>query len=199
MKSTKWKALRSGVGIAAFVAFATSLTCSTEAQTPVRAARSDVMMDNPGEGIAKRINMGVGKSIIIDLPRDASEIFVANPTVANAVVRSARKLYVIAMSGGQTTIVATDAQGRQIATIEISIGRDIQELDRILKAAMPNSNVVLRTVNDTIILTGSVESAGDAQKALDIATGFTNSAAAAAAPAAPSGSSGGSSAAPAAA
>jgi hypothetical protein len=43
----------------------------------------------------RRIAMGVGKSVIIDLPQDAAEIFVANPKVANAVVRSPRKLYVI--------------------------------------------------------------------------------------------------------
>jgi pilus assembly protein CpaC len=123
-------------------------------------------------GLARRLAMGVGKSVIIDLPRDAAEIFVGNPKVANAVVRSPRKLYIIGMEGGQTTIFAMDSAGRQIATIEISIGRDIQELDRILKTAMPSSNIVLRTVNDTIILTGTVDSAGEAQQALDIAYGF---------------------------
>ena len=102
----------------------------------------------------------------------------SSPTrsVANAVVRSSRRLYVIAMAGGQTTIFAMDAQGRQIATIEISVGRDIAELDRILKTAMPGTHIVLRTVNDTIILTGEVDSADEAQKALDIANGFVSQA-----------------------
>src|SRR6202521_3700992 len=35
----------------------------------------------------RHISMGVGKSEIIDLPQDAAEIFVADPAVANAVVR----------------------------------------------------------------------------------------------------------------
>lgn len=120
----------------------------------------------------KRINMGVGKSVIVNLPRDAAEIFVANPKVANAVVRSARTLYVIAVAGGQTTIFAMDKSGNQISRIEISVGRDIAELGRILQTAMPGSDIKLRTVNDTIILTGSVDSAGEAQKAMDIARGF---------------------------
>jgi pilus assembly protein CpaC len=122
--------------------------------------------------ITRRISMGVGKSIILDLPRDASEIFVGNPKVANAVVRSPRKIYIIGIDGGQTTIFALDAAGRQIVTVDISIGRDIQELDRILKSAVPRANIALRTVNDTIILTGVVDSARDAQQALDIAAGF---------------------------
>jgi pilus assembly protein CpaC len=141
--------------------------------TRVEAAPSDT-------AVARRISMGVGKSIILDLPRDAAEIFVGNPKVANAVVRSARKLYIIGMDGGQTTIFAMDAAGRQIANIEISIGRDIGELDRILKTAIPKSNVMLKTVNDTIILTGTVDSAGEAQQALDIAYGFVGQAGSAA-------------------
>jgi pilus assembly protein CpaC len=119
-----------------------------------------------------RLTMGVGKSVIVSLPTDASEIFVANPKVANAVVRSARKLYVIATGAGQTTIFAMDRSGRQIATIEISVGRDIGQLERIIKTAVPSSSVDARTVNDTVILTGSVDSAGDARKIVDIASGF---------------------------
>ncbi len=124
------------------------------------------------DALSRRISMGVGKSIILDLPRDASEIFVGNPKVANAVVRSPRKIYIIGIDGGQTTIFALDAAGRQIVTVDISIGRDIQELDRILKSAVPRANIALRTVNDTIILSGLVDSARDAQQALDIAAGF---------------------------
>ena len=119
--------------------------------------------------------MGIGKSIIIDLPRDASEIFVGNPAVANAVVRSPRKLYVIGMANGQTTIFALDANGGQIAKIEINIGRDVGELQRILRAALPTSDISARTVEDSIILTGNVATAGDAQKAVDIANGFVRS------------------------
>jgi pilus assembly protein CpaC len=157
-----------------------SLVCFGPQQAAAQAdtdGRSTVAMQSDGS-IGRRLNLGVGKSVIIDLPREASEIFVANPKVANAVVRSTKKLYVIAMENGQTTIFATDAQGRQIATIEISVGRDIQELDRILKTAMPNSNIILRTVGETIILGGSVDSAGESQKAIDIAEGFLNTGAA---------------------
>jgi pilus assembly protein CpaC len=132
-----------------------------------------------GSSSVKRINMGVGKSLIIDLPRDAAEIFVADPKVANAIVRSARKLYVVAIANGQTSIYAMDAQGAPIATFEISTGRDVAELDSILRAAIPGTEVVSRTVNDTIILTGMVNTASEAQMALDIAKGFAGSAAAA--------------------
>ena len=49
---------------------------------------------------------------------------------------------------------------------------------------MPGNDIHVRTVADKIILTGSVASAGEAQKALDIASGFIGNSAPPARPAA---------------
>ena len=68
-----------------------------------------------------------------------------------------------------------DKKGRRFATFEMSIGRDIGELQAILHAAMPSAQIVARTVNDSIIMTGEVDSPGDMQTALDIAKGFASS------------------------
>lgn len=156
----------SAIALSAMLAAVSASTVPALAQSEVtQVARTD---SSPSQ----RLSMGIGKSVIIDLPRDAAEIFVGNPAVANAVVRSPRKLYVIGVANGQTTIFALDARGAQIAKIDINIGRDVGELQRILKAALPTSDISARTVEDSIILTGAVATAGDAQKAVDIANGF---------------------------
>jgi len=139
-------------------------------------ARPRVSMEQGTNDGARRISMGVGKSTIIDLPEDAAEIFVANPTVANAIVRTARKIYLIGAGPGQTSLFALDKQGNEIASFEINIGRDIGELTQIIRAALPSAAVQVRTINDTIILTGSVDSAEDAQRAADMAKGFAKQA-----------------------
>ncbi|WP_406856162.1 type II and III secretion system protein family protein [Alsobacter sp. KACC 23698] len=123
-------------------------------------------------GQARRIDLGIGKSVIVDLPRDAKEVFVANPKVANAIVRSTRKIFVIGAADGQTNVVVMDTEGRQIANLDVNIGRDLNVLRRILKTAMPTSDVNIVAVQDTIVLTGTVASAGDALQAMDIAKGF---------------------------
>jgi pilus assembly protein CpaC len=122
----------------------------------------------------RRLTLAVGKSSIIDLPADASEVFIGNPLVANAVVRSARKMFVMGVANGQTTIFALDKAGRQIATLELTIGRDTSELSAILSTALPHNDIHVQTVDDTVILTGTVDSAIDAQKANDIALAFVN-------------------------
>jgi len=132
--------------------------------------------DRSGETSRKphSIQMGVGKSVVIDLPRDAAEVVVGNPAVANAIVRTPRKIYLMGATQGQTTVFAVDSEGRQFAKYELSVGRDVGELGPLLRAAVPRSEIVARTVNDTIILTGFVTSPGDAQRAVDIAKGFAS-------------------------
>jgi pilus assembly protein CpaC len=122
--------------------------------------------------LVRRLQMGVGKSMIIDLPQDAAEIFVGNPQVANAVVRSARKLYIIGMADGQTSVFALDKQGHQIAELEIGIGADVGDLQQILNAALPNASITTHTIGTAIILGGTVDSAEDSSRAMDIAQAF---------------------------
>lgn len=131
---------------------------------------------NPeGASVSRRIALGVGKSVEIELPTDASEVVVANPKLADAIVRTARRLYIVGVAAGQTSIFASDANGRQIAHLEVSVGRDVGELAQLLRISLPRSDISARTVNDTIILTGTVRSAGEASRAVDIANGFLQS------------------------
>lgn len=155
----------------------TMSTMSAVAAEP-KAAGADVALQTPapprtGEsGLVRRISMGAGKSTIVDLPRDVSEIVVGNPKVVDAVVRTPRKIYIMGGEIGQSTILGLDASGHEIARLEISIGRDVGQLTELLRAALPASEITAQTVNETIILTGYAHSAGEAQRAVDIAKGF---------------------------
>ena len=123
-------------------------------------------------GLVRNLQMGVGKSVVVDLPEEAAEIYVGDPRIANAIVRSATRIYVSAIANGQTSIFALARDGRKIAIVDVSVGRDVGELSNLLNAAIPGNDIHVRTVADSIILTGSVASAADAQKAIDIASGF---------------------------
>jgi pilus assembly protein CpaC len=154
-------------GAAAVILLATPQLC-----LPAAGAEIAKMETVGAPAVTRRLQLGVGKSVIVDLPDEASEIFIGQPTVANAVVRSARRLYIEAIANGQTTMFALDKNGRQIAVIEVSVGRDVAELTELLRAAIPGNDIQVKTVADSVILMGSVASAGEAQKALDIASGF---------------------------
>jgi pilus assembly protein CpaC len=160
-------------GLRISLSIAAALIAIAPAAT-ARAAEFDASasISSASDQAARRLQLGVGKSVIVDLPEDAGEIYVGEPKIANAIVRSARRVYVSGVANGQTSIFAFARDGRKIATIQISVGRDVGELSALLNAAIPGNDIHVRTVADKIILTGTVASAEEAQKALDIASGF---------------------------
>ena len=70
-------------------------------------------------------SLGIGKSVVIDLPRDIKDVLVADPKIANAVVRSSRRAYIIGTAVGQTNVFFFDADGKQIAGFDIAVTRDL--------------------------------------------------------------------------
>jgi len=122
--------------------------------------------------VAQRLDLSIGRSVVIDLARDAKEVFVANPAVANAVVRSTRKVFLIGVANGATSVFVMDAEGRQIAAIEVNVGRDLNVLRQTYRTAMPKARIEVKPAGDSILLTGVVASAAEAQQAVDIAGAF---------------------------
>jgi pilus assembly protein CpaC len=122
-----------------------------------------------GQMNARFLALGVGKSLVIDLPRDIKDVLVADPKIANAVVRSAQRAYIIGAAVGQTNIVFFDSAGQQIAAYDIAVKRDLNGLRSALKATMPNSDIQLEGLGDGVILTGTAASPIEAQQAGDLA------------------------------
>jgi len=111
--------------------------------------------------------LGIGKSVVIDLPRDAKDVLVADPKIANAVIRSSQRAYIIGAGIGQTSVVFFDADGQQIASYDIAIKRDLNGIRAALHQSLPG--VSIEGVGEGVVLTGSVTSPVEAQQAGDIA------------------------------
>jgi pilus assembly protein CpaC len=139
--------------------------------TPVMAgdnrAAAPVVAD--GQMNARFLALGIGKSIVIDLPRDIKDVLVADPKIATAVIRTAQRAYIIGAAVGQTNIVFFDSAGQQIAAYDIAVKRDLNGVRAALKQTLPNSDVQIEGVGDGVMLSGSVSSPIEAQQAGDLA------------------------------
>ncbi|MET0674439.1 MAG: type II and III secretion system protein family protein [Bradyrhizobium sp.] len=120
------------------------------------------------------LSLGVGKSVVVDLPRDVKDVLVADPKIANAVVRSPQRAFIIGSAVGQTNVVFFDADGQQLASYDIAVKRDLNGVRAALKSAMPG--IQIEGVGDSVILTGSVSSPVEAQQAGEIAARLTGGA-----------------------
>jgi pilus assembly protein CpaC len=122
-----------------------------------------------GQMNARSLALGIGKSIVIDLPRDIKDVLVADPKIANAVVRSAQRAYIIGATVGQTNIVFFDSAGQQIAAYDIAVTRDLNGLRAAVKQLMPNSDIQIEGIGDGVMLSGSAATPIEAQQAADLA------------------------------
>jgi pilus assembly protein CpaC len=134
-----------------------------------RAAAPAVPVAADGQMNARFLALGVGKSIVIDLPRDIKDVLVADPKIANAVVRSAQRAYIIGAAVGQTNIVFFDAAGQQIAAYDIAVKRDLNGVRAALKQTLPNADIQIEGVGDGVMLSGSVATPIEAQQAGELA------------------------------
>src|SRR5690348_13145557 len=140
---------------------------------PVRAAdtvRSPVIQIAASEASSRFIALGIGKSVIIDLPADIKDVLVADPKIANAVVRSSRRAYLIGGAVGQTNIFFFDADGKQLAGFDIAVTRDLNGVRAALKQTMPEADIHIEGVGDGVMLSGSAASDAESQQAYDLAT-----------------------------
>jgi pilus assembly protein CpaC len=128
-----------------------------------------------GQMKARFLALGIGKSVVIDLPRDIKDVLVADPKIANAVIPSAQRAYIIGAAVGQTNIVFFDSAGVQMAAYDIAVKRDLNGVRAALRQALPFAGVQIEGVGDGVILTGSVSSPIEAQQAGELAARLVGS------------------------
>ena len=117
----------------------------------------------------RAISLGIGKSIVIELPRDVRDVLVSNPKIANAVVRSSRRAYLIGNDIGQTNIYFFDGEGKQIAGYDIAVTRDLNGLRAAFRQMFPGGDVHIDGLADGVVLTGHVANAEASQQAFALA------------------------------
>lgn len=118
---------------------------------------------------AQNVKLGLNKSVVIDLPADAYDILVANPAVADAVTRTARRIYLFGKAVGETNIFVFGANGEQIVSLDLVVERDTAGVEEYIKRFIPTSDVKVELINDNVVLTGTVDTPLDSARAAQIA------------------------------
>lgn len=154
-----------GVALAGLLVVALPPAAPAEAQT-----RAAVSMGAQSQ----LISLPRGSSMAVDLPADARDVIVPNPLVAEAMLHSPRRITIIGLAPGETDAVVLDNAGRTILSLRIRVDAGVSALQDTLSRVMPGSNVHAEAVNDSVILTGTVFSPGEADRASQVARAFVS-------------------------
>jgi pilus assembly protein CpaC len=176
MRKTLWGSV--GVLLIAMIgtaAVATTARSADRTRDADELAVSNSVLHIPARAdfpLSKRVDIGKGKSLLVQFPFELKDVLVADPETADAVVQSSNRVFLIAKKIGTTNAFFFDSKGQQILTLEISIGSDLRSLDSLLRRLIPGSNVQSELAGGAIVLTGTVRTPADSKRANDIATQF---------------------------
>jgi len=123
-------------------------------------------------GSTHRVEVGVGKSIIVDLPVAAGEVIVSAPEVAGTILRSQRRAIVQGEAMGETNIFFLDSRGAQIAVLDVSVINDSSNLAATIRRVIPGSSITVDSFGEGVVLSGRARSTEDIQHAVEIAARF---------------------------
>jgi pilus assembly protein CpaC len=132
------------------------------------------------------LDLGISKSLIIDLPAEVHEVIVSQPAVAGAIMRSKRRAIIQGVGPGDTNIFFLDAAGEAITVLELSVAAApsniAAQLEATLRDVLPGSSIVVNAVDDAsgtgsrVVLSGDAQSGDDITKAIAIAAQFAGGA-----------------------
>jgi pilus assembly protein CpaC len=156
----------------------TLLAPSAGLAAPARTAPDDanaksVAISTRDASSHQRLTLGLNKAAVVQLDADARDVLVSNPEMVDAVVRTPRRIFLLANKVGQTNAFFFDSAGKQILTLDIRVEKDVVDLTSLMKASLPNSAIQAQAMNDNVVLTGSVASALESSRAADLAARFT--------------------------
>jgi len=120
----------------------------------------------------QQLQIYVSQGEILNLPRPASKVFVAEPTVADVQVAAANRVFVFGKKPGRTTLFALDENGATITTSRIAVAYDDGDLRRLLRAQFGDLAVNLSRTPRGAVLSGVVPNAELAEKVRSAATQF---------------------------
>src|ERR1700704_6813120 len=87
------------------------------ASAPPEAGARVMVISTKGGTVTQRITLSLNKAVIVQLDADARDVLVSSPEIVDAVVRTPRRIFLMALKVGQTNAFFFDGAGHQLASI----------------------------------------------------------------------------------
>ncbi len=137
--------------------------------TAPRAAHAAATVVAPASA---RIDLEISKGRLVRLDHPAASVFIADPDIADIQVKSPNLVYVIGKSAGETTLFAVGENDEILANTSIVVRHNIAALQQALQRVAPDSTIDVNTVDNSLVLSGTVFSAAEGEDIRRIAAHF---------------------------
>jgi pilus assembly protein CpaC len=118
------------------------------------------------------IDVPLNRAVVVESDVPFSTLSIANPGIADISALSDRTIYVLGKAPGRTTLTLLGPNGELIANVEVQVTPDVAEFKERLEQILPGQRIEVRTANDGIVLSGTVDSIVDLDRALELANRY---------------------------
>lgn len=159
---TRMQKFKSGLAFAALSTIATTLIPVFETAALAQSAAVS----------SKPIVLSIGRGQQVNLQTAITDVFVADPTIADVDVKSSKQIYLIGKGPGETTVYATDAAGKTVYSATIRVGSNLDSIGQMLLLAVPDADIKATTMNGVVLLTGTVAQPEDVNEVQELVQSF---------------------------
>jgi pilus assembly protein CpaC len=113
------------------------------------------------------IELTKGMAQVVPVAGPVADIMVANPAVIDVTALQSDKLYIVGLSYGTTNVMALDAAGNVISSLDVHVKIDLVALQAMIHQLFPHEDVKVSSLYSQIVLTGFVSTPDMANKISD--------------------------------
>jgi pilus assembly protein CpaC len=118
------------------------------------------------------LEIEASKGRLVKLSRPASSVFVADPEIADIQVKSPTLVYVLGKAAGETTLFAVGDHDEILLNTTVLVHHNIARLQEALHQLAPETAIDVSTVDNSLVLNGTVFSAAEGEDVRRIAARF---------------------------
>lgn len=121
---------------------------------------------------AGSIEVPVNKSQVVTADRPIARAMIGNEEIADIFPISDRSVYVLGKTLGTTSLTLYDRSNNVLAVMDVAVGPDVIGLREQVAMLMPDEPIDASISNESIVLSGTVSSAGAADRAVQLAKAY---------------------------
>jgi pilus assembly protein CpaC len=135
----------------------------------VAAAQPTISTLSDNSSFAGDFEVPVNKSQILKVDRPFKDILVGNPKIADVLPLTNRTLYILGKALGTTSLSIYGANKSLLAIVDLVVTHNVDGLKAKIFELFPDEKIEVRTVNDSIVLSGTVSSSAHLQSVVALA------------------------------
>jgi pilus assembly protein CpaC len=114
------------------------------------------LFGRPAMAETRELRVAVSSAQVVEFRKPARSVFIADPAIADIQVASPTSVIVFGRKPGQTTLIAIGADDKLLARIQVVVGYNFADVQRLIEHDVPGADVKIAATPSGVILSGVV-------------------------------------------